>query len=335
MDGYPIQQLISEQYIVMVAATTGQGDEPDAMRPFWRFLLRKNLPTTSLANVGGIAVFGLGDSSYTKFNYSAIKLHKRLGQIGATFIAGLGLADDQHLLGVDGALEPWLEELWTNLLARIPLPPGREIIPDTVRAAPRFAISVVNPPSYAGVEAASCAVRPNAPPHAIEAAMVRNERMTSVGHFQDVRHITLATGSALQHVPGDVLYIMPKNPPALVAEVAGYFGLSHDTLLRLDPEPGGAGPAVPAYFTDTSGRPVARSAMAVLTEYLDIQAVPRRYFFELLASFATDLREAERLRELCSAEGQDDLLAYCNRMKRTSIEALRDFPSAQAGLQLE
>ena len=29
MSEYPIQNLISEQYVVIVAATTGQGDEPD------------------------------------------------------------------------------------------------------------------------------------------------------------------------------------------------------------------------------------------------------------------------------------------------------------------
>lgn len=46
-----------------------QGDPPDNMRRFWRFLLRKSLPPDSLAGCH-VAVFGLGDSSYPNFNVS-------------------------------------------------------------------------------------------------------------------------------------------------------------------------------------------------------------------------------------------------------------------------
>lgn len=44
-----------------------QGDPPDAFKHFWRMLLRKNLPRDCLAHLN-VAVFGLGDSSYPKFN---------------------------------------------------------------------------------------------------------------------------------------------------------------------------------------------------------------------------------------------------------------------------
>lgn len=38
-----------------------QGEVPDSMRKFWRFLLNKNLPPNSLGATSA-AVFGLGDS---------------------------------------------------------------------------------------------------------------------------------------------------------------------------------------------------------------------------------------------------------------------------------
>lgn len=44
-----------------------QGEAPDNMRRFWRFLLRKSLPPDSLAATR-YAVFGLGDSGYPQFN---------------------------------------------------------------------------------------------------------------------------------------------------------------------------------------------------------------------------------------------------------------------------
>lgn len=90
------------------------------MKKFWKFLLRKNLPSDSLSNLK-IGVIGLGDSSYEKFNFVAKKLHKRLLQLGATSILPLGLCDDQHDLGIGAVLSPWLEEFWK----KNPLPLGK------------------------------------------------------------------------------------------------------------------------------------------------------------------------------------------------------------------
>ena len=42
----------------------------------------------------------------------------------------------------------------------------------------------------------------------------------------------------------------------------------------------------------------------LVAHYLDIQCVPRRYFFELLMNFTKSEMEKERLAEFCSADGQ-------------------------------
>lgn len=67
---------------------------------------------------------GLGDSSYAKFNFAAKKLNKRLLQLGGQSIVPLGLGDDQHDLGYDAVVDPWLESLWKTLLTSYPLPAG-------------------------------------------------------------------------------------------------------------------------------------------------------------------------------------------------------------------
>lgn len=89
MDDYQISQLIHEEFVIFVCATTGQGDEPDNMKKFWKFLLRKNLPSSSLLKLK-FGVLGLGDSSYTKFNFTGKRLHKRLMQLGATPLLDIG-----------------------------------------------------------------------------------------------------------------------------------------------------------------------------------------------------------------------------------------------------
>lgn len=58
-------RLLSDSACVFVCATTGQGDPPDNMKQFWRFLLRRNLPRDSLIHFK-YGVIGLGDSTYLK-----------------------------------------------------------------------------------------------------------------------------------------------------------------------------------------------------------------------------------------------------------------------------
>lgn len=104
MDSYDRSNLLEEKHIVCVAATTGQGDEPSSMRTFWKALRQSNLPADFLDGLR-FATFGLGDSSYPKYNWVAKKLHRRLKQLGAVEICEYGDGDDQNHNGF-AYLEP-------------------------------------------------------------------------------------------------------------------------------------------------------------------------------------------------------------------------------------
>lgn len=82
-------------------------------------------------------MLGLGDSSYAKFNYTAKKLYRRLLHLGGTSLLPLGLADDQHDLGADAVVDPWIADLWECLLKQYPLSPELSIVSD-VRISCRF-----------------------------------------------------------------------------------------------------------------------------------------------------------------------------------------------------
>ena len=83
--------------VLFVVATTGDGEEPENMRQFWRFIMRRSLSATPdvLSHVH-YALVGLGDSTYPKFNFVGKKLSKRLDQLGARSICEKVLADEQH-----------------------------------------------------------------------------------------------------------------------------------------------------------------------------------------------------------------------------------------------
>lgn len=103
--------------------------------------MRQDLPTNSLPNLK-FAVLGLGDSSYTKYNFVAKKLNRRLQQLGMSYdihifekltvvellggtrFVDIGLADDQHDWGADAAIDPWITEMWSEIIKYYPVPDG-------------------------------------------------------------------------------------------------------------------------------------------------------------------------------------------------------------------
>ena len=82
LDDFPRHALPDQKLVIFVVSTTGDGEVPETMFEFWRFLLRRGLPYGVLSGIH-YATFGLGDSSYPKFNAVARKLDVRLRQLGA------------------------------------------------------------------------------------------------------------------------------------------------------------------------------------------------------------------------------------------------------------
>jgi len=96
--------------IVFIVATTGEGEAPSSMTNTWKFLLRKDLPPSSLQTLN-FSVFGLGDSSYELFNAVAKKLTTRLLGLGANLIHDIGLGDYQHDFEYQGEFDPWMQSI--------------------------------------------------------------------------------------------------------------------------------------------------------------------------------------------------------------------------------
>ncbi|KAH7386535.1 hypothetical protein BKA64DRAFT_145803 [Cadophora sp. MPI-SDFR-AT-0126] len=117
--------------LVLVTSTTGQGEFPKNSRRLWTSLLKKSLSPTCLEGLQ-FTTFGLGDSSYAKFNRAARLLHVRLQGLGAKEVFPRGEADDQHQDGFDGAYLSWAAEFQTHIQSAYPLPEGVDPIPPDV-----------------------------------------------------------------------------------------------------------------------------------------------------------------------------------------------------------
>ncbi|KAM9323499.1 NADPH-dependent diflavin oxidoreductase 1 isoform 2-T2 [Pholidichthys leucotaenia] len=327
LDSYNVANLISESLVVFVCSTTGQGDPPDNMKNFWRFLFRKSLPAGSLNRLD-CAVLGLGDSSYPKFNFVAKKLYKRLQQLGACTLLPVGLADDQHDLGADAVIDPWLVSFWEKVFALYPSLTSVIPLREDEALPPSYMFHFLN-----NMEEASDRLRiPSdqsvpSQSHPYPARMVFNRRVTEPSHFQDVRHIEFdITGANIEFSAGDVVMMHPCNAAEDVQQFCQLLRLDPESRFTLRPTDNAA---VPARL------PQPCTVRHLVENYLDIAAVPRRSFFELLSTFATNELEREKLVEFSSAEGQDELHSYCNRPRRTALEVLADFPHTTAELKVD
>ncbi|XP_053682767.1 NADPH-dependent diflavin oxidoreductase 1 [Sabethes cyaneus] len=325
MDDYNVSNLIEERFVVLVCSTYGQGEEPDNMKKFWKFLLRKSLPIGSLRGLH-FGVLGLGDSRYPKFNYVAKRLHKRLVQLGGNALLSVGLCDDQHDLGYGAVFMPWIKNFWSKLIDLCPIPDGFSKLAVSPREYRWEVEKTSEQPKEISVDMYDEIMFDNQFITEVEA----NTRTTAEDHFQDVRLITFPK----KHVTwkaGDVVYVRPENSPEAVTRLFELF-LEHglnwykETVIKIQ-EIDSEMP-VPSILN----KPLPLSILA--QQYWDLSAIPRARAFAVLARTCSDDLEREKLQDLSSYEGQEDLFSYANRPRRSILEVLQDFPHACRSLNL-
>lgn len=102
--------------LVIVVSTTGDGDPPDAIRPFMRFIRKASKNSSSLCHVS-YALLGLGDTNYENFCNTAKRIDVALIGAGARAFTPRGLADDGT--GLDAVVEPWIARMYAALDAHL------------------------------------------------------------------------------------------------------------------------------------------------------------------------------------------------------------------------
>jgi sulfite reductase alpha subunit-like flavoprotein len=130
-------------------------------------------------------------------------------------------------------------------------------------------------------------------------------------------------------MPGDILYITPKNFAADVNTLISLMKWEEDAdvPLRFIPRDSSAStppPPIP-FLLDHPGF----TLRDLLTDYLDIMAIPRRSFFSQIAHFTDDPMHKERLLEFTIPEYIDEFYDYATRARRSILEVLHEFDSVK------
>lgn len=119
MDDYPVEDLASEENLILITSTAGQGELPQNGRNFWEAI--KGSTDLDLASVK-YSVFGLGDSQYWPrkqdkhyYNKPSKDLFNKLALLGASELVPLGQGDDQDPDGYQQGYNEWEPLIWKAL----------------------------------------------------------------------------------------------------------------------------------------------------------------------------------------------------------------------------
>jgi sulfite reductase (NADPH) flavoprotein alpha-component len=214
LEGYTPAALFEERYAVIVASTYGEGEAPDAVRPFYEQLCLQHFPCAQNLSY---AVLALGDSTYEHFCKFGIDLDNKLASFAGTRICDRVNCD----LDLDAGFSQWK----TMLLHRFD-----EIV------ATRPARTSAASPSVAATQLPSAA--PQIPAHTREnpylATLVDKRALTRDLSTKLTLHVAFnIKDSCLRYEAGDACGVLPQNEPRLVEEILHTLNFTGSVTVQL------------------------------------------------------------------------------------------------------
>jgi len=207
MDDYSFEKISSDQHILFITSTFGDGDAPDNGNGFWSQLNSDAAP--QLAHLH-FSVLALGDSNYGQFCGHGKNLFARLQALGAKALAERVDCDTDF----EAPSNEWFVKLNESLNAHLPNEntSGMTQITSTKKVEEGF--SKTNP---------------------YPARLIINERLNSGSAAKDTRQFGFDLGSSgIQYEAGDALGVWPQNCPELVNELEVALNLNQQAPVVVD-----------------------------------------------------------------------------------------------------
>jgi sulfite reductase (NADPH) flavoprotein alpha-component len=217
LDGYEPAALAKEEYALILASTYGEGDPPDAAKPFFDQLCGPSAPRLEKL---AYSVLALGDRNYENFCKFGVDLDARLAALGASRLKDAVTCD----VDVDEPFEAWKADLLPRLVQN---------------GKPQAAATATGLAPVAADKAVPAAISSHNRENPWLAAVKEKRGLTRDVSSKLTVHLSFClAGSDLVYEAGDALGVVAKNDPALVAEILDLTGLSGSepvTLPRLGP----------------------------------------------------------------------------------------------------
>ncbi len=196
MADYRPRDLQSEQNLLVIVSTHGEGVPPFSAAELHGFIYGKRAPNLDSVKY---AVLALGDSSYFQFCKTGKDFDEQLEQLGATRTAPLIACD----VDFEQPAEEWLKKTLTSF---------RGDVPDNSFPTPQNHTA-----SSTGINSETVKFSKRNP---FKAPVYEKIALHGKGSERQTFHIELAADvSGLEYEPGDSVGVIPVNPRVLIEEV--------------------------------------------------------------------------------------------------------------------
>jgi sulfite reductase (NADPH) flavoprotein alpha-component len=235
LNKYPVPQLASDERVLIITSTFGDGEPPDNAKAFWEFLADDSAPKLPKTR---FSVCALGDSNYPRFCGFGKDLDARLELLGAQRVLGRTDCD----VDFEEPFAKWLNEALSKIgatpcsVAAVP-PASGGVSPQVHGHEARAAAPHTNGshsgstdnllPALPAPRDSSVSNYSRANP--FPAVLITNRKLNGPGSEKDTRHFEIALeNSELSYEAGDALGVFPRNCPDLVDEILSALKCSGD-----------------------------------------------------------------------------------------------------------
>jgi len=205
---------MAESYAILIASTYGDGDAPEAVRPFYEQLCLQHFPCAQNLNY---AVLSLGDSSYEYFCKFGIDLDNKLASLAANRICERVDCD----IDLDAAFTQWKSTLFSRLDDIVAARPARTAQSSSIPTSPNLP-----------------ATRPQSPTHTREtpylAPLVDKRALTCDISTKLTLHVAFnIADSGISYEAGDACGVIPQNDTHLVNEILNVLNFTGSVPVQL------------------------------------------------------------------------------------------------------
>ena len=213
LEGYASATLLAERYAIIIASTYGEGEAPEAVRPFYEQLCLERFPCCENLSY---AVLALGDSNYEHFCKFGIDLDNKLASLAGTRLCERADCDVDY----ESVFEQWKSALYRSLDDIVAAGPARTAPLTSLTGSPTklVATSVV---SYS---------RDN--PYS--AALIEKRALTHEVSSKQTLHLAFdIRDSNVSYEAGDACGVVPQNDIRLIEDILHNLNFSGSVTVEL------------------------------------------------------------------------------------------------------
>ena len=113
MEEFSEEEIVTQQLVIVLSATHGEGDPPDNAMRFHKWIKTKVKEKSNALEKMKFSCFGLGNTQYENYNAMGRFFNKGFSDLGAKLLYKYGEGDDDVALEKD--FIEWKKDLWKGL----------------------------------------------------------------------------------------------------------------------------------------------------------------------------------------------------------------------------